>query len=117
MELLKKLRLERKINQNEIAQYLGVSYQCYAHYETGRRQPDPETLIKLANYFNVSTDYLLGRKTNDQITVVKKNQESELDKIYDSLDIVKRELLLAYAKKLEEISIQEIETQQKLKKA
>ena len=61
MNRLKELRKQRKETQVDIANYLGISYQAYAHYEAGRRDPDPATLQKLADFFGVSVDYLLGR--------------------------------------------------------
>ncbi|WP_349292567.1 helix-turn-helix domain-containing protein [Thermoanaerobacterium butyriciformans] len=58
---LKELRKELKKDRYEIAKFLNVSYSTIAKYESGVRSPDKETLDKLANYFNVSVDYLLGR--------------------------------------------------------
>ncbi|MFC0188200.1 helix-turn-helix domain-containing protein [Fictibacillus aquaticus] len=54
---LKKLRGKR--TQEDIAQMIGISRPRYSHYETGRSEPDHETLQKMANLFGVSTDYLL----------------------------------------------------------
>lgn len=59
--IIKKLRIEKKITQSELANKLGLVRSAICNYESGRRQPDPETLNKLADYFNVSVDYLLGR--------------------------------------------------------
>ncbi|MDQ0176044.1 helix-turn-helix domain-containing protein [Bacillus chungangensis] len=56
---LKALRGKR--TQEEIANSIGVSRARYSHYENNRREPDNETLQKIADFFNVSTDYLLGR--------------------------------------------------------
>lgn len=58
---LKELREEFKKDRYELAKFLNVSYSTIAKYESGLRSPDKETLNKLANYFNVSVDYLLGR--------------------------------------------------------
>lgn len=58
---LKKLRLQKKLTQEELAEKLGITRGTYAHYEINKRQPDYETLQKLADFFNVSVDYLLGR--------------------------------------------------------
>ncbi|NLK53214.1 MAG: helix-turn-helix transcriptional regulator [Syntrophomonadaceae bacterium] len=60
-ERLKDLRAAKKKKQHEVADYLGITRPAYTAYESGNRQPDFETLQKLADYFNVSTDYLLGR--------------------------------------------------------
>ena len=60
MSILKQLRLERNLLQKDVAQELSISQQAYANYENGLREPDNSMLVKLANYFNVSVDYLLG---------------------------------------------------------
>lgn len=60
-ERLKKLRSEKGVMQKDVADYLGISSSAYGFYEQSKRQPDNETLQKLADYFNVSVDYLLGR--------------------------------------------------------
>lgn len=59
MNRLKELRGE--ISQEKIAQKLGISQRAYSNYETGTREPDIETMIKLADYFGVTIDYLFGR--------------------------------------------------------
>lgn len=58
---IKELRLERKLNMRETARQLGIPYTTYVNYEKGTREPNLEMLIKLADFFNVSVDYLLGR--------------------------------------------------------
>ena len=63
MTNLAKLRKEKKIKQSEMADYLKVSKPTYCHYETGRYEPDIKTLLKLADYFGCSVDYLLDHKT------------------------------------------------------
>lgn len=63
MTNLAKLRKEKKIKQSEMADYLTVSKPTYCHYETGRYEPDIKTLLKLADYFGCSVDYLLDHKT------------------------------------------------------
>lgn len=62
MESLKILRKLKNTKQSDIADCLGISAQAYGHYESGRRQPNPDTIIKLADYFGVTTDCLLGYK-------------------------------------------------------
>ncbi len=61
MKTIKSLRLDRDLNQQTVANYLGITQQAYANYERGVRQPDPSTLSKLADFFEVTVDYLLGR--------------------------------------------------------
>ena len=64
MELLKELRAAKKVSQQIVANYLGITRQAYSNYENGNRDPDNETLLKLAEYFDVSTDYLLRGTKN-----------------------------------------------------
>ena len=59
-KLLRKLRDERKKTQNEVALSIGTTQQSFRRYESGERLPDIEILQKLAEYFDVSADYLLG---------------------------------------------------------
>ena len=60
MENLTIIRKESHATQQEVADYLGISRQAYGNYESGKREPDYETLLKLGEYFNCSIDYLLG---------------------------------------------------------
>ena len=56
---LKQVREENCKTQKEIAEYLNVKQNTYSQYETGVRQLPIDVLIKLAKYYNVSTDYIL----------------------------------------------------------
>lgn len=58
---LKQLRNERNLTQKELAEYIGTTRATLASWETGRREPDMETLRKLSEYFNVSLDWLMGK--------------------------------------------------------
>ncbi|MFB9275191.1 helix-turn-helix domain-containing protein [Cohnella cellulosilytica] len=57
---LRELRLRRKISQEEVARHIGITRSAYSHYEINNRQPVYETLIKLAAFFDVSLDYIIG---------------------------------------------------------
>lgn len=57
---LRLLREERKLAQKEIADLLSVSQSSIGKYESDQRTPDPNSIIKLAVFFDVSTDFLLG---------------------------------------------------------
>ena len=59
MNQLKKLRSQKGVSQQVVADYLEITRQAYSNYENGNRDPDNETLLKLAEYFEVSVDYLL----------------------------------------------------------
>lgn len=59
---LRELREEKQITQKSLAEILGLSSRStIANYEQNDREPDYETLIKIAKYFEVSLDYLLGQ--------------------------------------------------------
>ena len=60
-ERLKFLRTAQRISQKEMGEYLGISTRAYQYYESGERYPDFEGLLALADYFQVSIDYLVGR--------------------------------------------------------
>ncbi|PKH09821.1 helix-turn-helix domain-containing protein [Planomicrobium sp. MB-3u-38] len=61
---LQQLRKSINLTQNELANRLSINRGTYANYERGHRQPDYDTLQRIADYFDVSTDYLLGRTDN-----------------------------------------------------
>lgn len=61
--ILKELRLQAGLTQKDLAAKIGVTKSVVSYYELAERSPSPEVLIKLANIFHVSTDYLLGIKT------------------------------------------------------
>lgn len=60
-ERLRGLRIEKGMKQREMAGFMGIQLRSYQHYESGERRPDYEGLVALADYFDVTTDYLLGR--------------------------------------------------------
>ena len=61
---LKQLRQKRGISQLKLAMDLGLNQNSISRYESGEREADYQTLIRLADYFNVSIDYLLERTEN-----------------------------------------------------
>ncbi|MGG1215300.1 helix-turn-helix domain-containing protein [Micromonospora provocatoris] len=61
---LKYLRKSNNKTQQDIADILGITRPAYTAYEQGKRNPDYEILEKIADYYNVSIDYLLGRTDN-----------------------------------------------------
>ncbi|MEV9641726.1 helix-turn-helix transcriptional regulator [Mammaliicoccus sciuri] len=65
---LKKLRTNKKISQQEMANYLGITRQGYAKYENNDSEPSYEILKKISLFFNVTTDYLLGQSDNPRMT-------------------------------------------------
>lgn len=59
---LKELRIEKRLSQQELAQIFNVTQSTVAKWESGDREPNFSILIELSNYFNISTDILLGIK-------------------------------------------------------
>ncbi|MCX7922183.1 MAG: helix-turn-helix domain-containing protein [Clostridia bacterium] len=76
--MLKQLREERHLSQKEIADYLGITRQAVASYELGKREPDYQILRKLADYFGVSIDYMLGRANCRELNAVTVGRNIEL---------------------------------------
>jgi HTH-type transcriptional regulator, competence development regulator len=74
-ETIAKLRKEKGLSQYELADRLGFSRGKLSNYEQGSRQPDYDTLKKIADYFDVSIDHLLGREEKG------KTKEDSLDEI------------------------------------
>lgn len=62
---LRMLRKSRKVSQTRLAKALGYGYTAIANYESGRNEPSLGDLRRIADFFDVSADYLLGR-TDDQ---------------------------------------------------
>jgi len=70
---IKDLRTAKKMTQSDLADRLGVTVSAISSYETIERQPTFETLVKMARFFNVTTDYLLGCGEKDSIDVTGLN--------------------------------------------
>lgn len=60
-ERLIEQRKLNKVTQRQLAEYLQIAQPSYIRYENGSAEPNLETLVKIADYFDVSVDYLLGR--------------------------------------------------------
>ena len=71
---LKKLREEKKLTQEQLGKLVNLSQQTIGHYEVNRAKPDLETMRRLAEIFNVSTDYLLGRTDS-------RNESASIEKV------------------------------------
>lgn len=65
MERIRELRRKKELSMKRLGELIGVAESTIHHYEKGKRQPDYETLKKIADVFNVSVDYLLGREENE----------------------------------------------------
>lgn len=61
---LRDLREDKDLNQTQVAKYLGMSQTGYSKYETGENDVPTEILIKLADFYGTSIDYILGQTNN-----------------------------------------------------
>lgn len=84
---LKELRLQAGLTQLQLAQRLGITKSVISFYELSERAPSPDVLIRLANIFHVSTDYLLGldKKETLDITGIEEKDVAILRALADSL--------------------------------
>lgn len=73
---LRLLRTKHRLSQKEIGDIVGVTSQAVSKWENGIAEPDNDSLLKLSNYFNVSTDYLLG-KNNEENQSIKYDNDLE----------------------------------------
>ncbi|WP_242315416.1 helix-turn-helix transcriptional regulator [Bacillus cereus group sp. BfR-BA-01355] len=67
-EIIKKLRKEKKITQEQLGDAIGVSKMAISYFEKEKKAPGRETLQKIADFFNTTTDYLLGRSDDPELT-------------------------------------------------
>jgi len=71
MNNLKKLRKSKGLTQTEVAQFIGITQNSYSYWENDKVKIDNASILKLADFFEVSVDYLLGRETivsdNDRV--------------------------------------------------
>lgn len=85
---LRMLRAKYKLSQQDIGEIVGLTSQAVSKWENDIAQPDNDSLIKLAKYFNVSIDYLLGiekddeEKGNEANSVRNNNKFDELEKLF-----------------------------------
>ena len=88
MKRLRQLRTNKKLTQKDVAEFLGVDRTTYVKYETGASEPNFDTLQRLATFFGVSTDYLLGTETKMPVLTEKDERDiaKELEKTLSRLD-------------------------------
>ena len=91
MQRLREIRKNKKITMKDLAVFLGISESAVSLYETGKSQPDHETLKKIADYFDVSIDYLLGR--TDCKKTFTEEEYYNIIRIADKLGITYEELI------------------------
>ena len=100
---LKDLRKSRGLSQEKLAEELELARTTYNHYEINKSEPNIETLIKLADYFDVSLDYLCERQWNNQIGYVADDRREDMIKISELSDN-EFKLVVAYVQALTDIN-------------
>lgn len=85
---IKDLREDMDLRQSDLAEKTGIDQRTISNYETGKTLPDAYALIRLADFFNVSIDYLLGRTNYDCFGADKKKRL--IEKIQTELEELKK---------------------------
>lgn len=85
---IKDLREDRDMRQSDLADATGIDQRTISNYETGKTSPDAYALIKLADFFDVSIDYLVGRTSYDISSDTKRTKM--IDEIINELKELKR---------------------------
>ena len=87
---IRELREDRDLRQTDLAKATGIDQRTISNYETGKSNPDSYALIKLADYFNVSIDYLVGRTAEDFYT--SESKKKTITKIQKLLEELKKDI-------------------------
>ena len=98
MKSLKILRKKRNLTQKDVADAIGITFQTYSYYETGRTKPTPETLCKLADYFGITVDELLGR--SPQLFDDARIDRPEIIELFNQLSAEEQQQVIGYMKGL-----------------
>ncbi len=89
---IRDLREDRDLRQIDVADATGIDQKTLSNYETGKTNPDSYSIMKLADFFKVSTDYLLGY--SDLNILNKKDILKRLEKIEDDIRVLRKALEL-----------------------
>lgn len=98
MESLKILRKKKNLTQKDVADAIGITFQTYSYYETGRTKPTPKTLCKLADFFGVTIDELLGR--TPQLFDDARIDRPEIIELFNQLSAEEQQQVIGYMKGL-----------------
>lgn len=91
---LKSIRIKKHLTQADVASYLGIARNTYTQYEQGLHKVPPEILCKLADFFGVSVDELLGR--TPQLFDDARVPKTEVQDLFDRLNVVDQGRVLGY---------------------
>lgn len=92
------LRKNKGLTQTQVADAVELGRQAYAYYEKGERAPSPETLCKLADFFGVTVDELLGR--TPQLFDDARVPKTEVQELFDHLNVAEQERALGYMERM-----------------
>lgn len=95
---LKELRKKKGLSQAAVAHAMGISRQNYSFYESNQRDPDTAMVKALAEFYGVTTDYLLGRDEPETKRLLNDPEVQEIANLYDKLPEEKKALVLAMAR-------------------
>lgn len=98
MNRLKELRIQHKESQQDVADFLNLTQKAVSNYELGSRDIPNDTLIKLANHYGVSTDYILGIENNLEDNEIAKSLLKPLSAEEKKTAQLTRGMLDAYSK-------------------
>ena len=80
MNRIKDLRIDKDLRQIDVANATGIDQKTLSNYETGKTNPDSYAIVKLAEFFGVTTDYLLG------VSAVDAKRPDEISKLLDGIE-------------------------------
>lgn len=93
---LKSLRLSKRLSQQDVADYLGITRQAYGRYENGQAEPGIENLRKLAKFFDINLEYLIDGKKYIKVLVAGEEKEILSEKEYKIFQKMKKYSILAH---------------------
>ena len=105
---IKELREEKHISQKKLAEVIGTSQRNIGRWENNENEPSYSQVVKLADFFGCSIDYLVGREDDFGNVPVKSNlsvQEQELISAFNKLDLVQRETVLIQIKAVAKVKV------------
>lgn len=97
-ESLKEIRIDKSKTLLDVEKDTGINHANLSRWENGKVLPSIEFCLKLAEYYDVSLDELVGREIAPNI--FKNNSQSEIQKLYDELDELEQAQVLSFAKSL-----------------
>lgn len=110
-DILKELRKKHSLSMKEFCTQCDISFNTYQNYETGKRIPTAEILVKIADFYGVTTDYLLGRETPDPIQMLLSSVKVDSKKFvetYQELPDLYQAILVDAMKRLSEAGMAEL---------